>query len=68
MDYFLEFSGKDDFLVLHKKACKKFKRDKEAIYIGYFWGEYSAVREAAVKAMREFIVCASCMNQNNKKE
>lgn len=67
MDYFLAPTDSGVKSVLHKKTCKKLQQVKGVRYIGYFLGEYRAIRHAKIITKDTVILCTICLNHNNEK-
>ena len=62
MDYFLARSDDGIKSVLHKKICKKLQQVKGIEYIGYYLGEYRAIRHAKIIAKDTVILCPVCLS------
>lgn len=67
MDYFLAPPDSGSRAVLHKKTCKKLQQVKGAEYIGYYLGEYRAIRHAEIIAKDVVILCPVCLSHNGNK-
>ncbi|HCM61169.1 MAG TPA: hypothetical protein DIT05_01260 [Morganella sp. (in: Bacteria)] len=62
MDYFLAPTDSGVKSVLHKKTCKKLQQVKGVRYIGYYLGEYIAIRHAKIIAKDTVILCPVCLS------
>lgn len=67
MDYFLAPSDSGSRAVLHKKTCKILQQVKGAEYIGYYLGEYRAIRHAEIIAKDAITLCPVCLSHNDNK-
>lgn len=67
MDYYLTLTDSDRCFILHKNTCRELQLAKNTAYVGYFWGGYAAIQQAAVIAREPVFLCSLCLNQDDKK-
>lgn len=63
MDYFLTLSEHELSSVLHKSTCLKINEQSNTEYVGYFWGDYSAIQKSIVIAHGKVELCPLCMKK-----
>lgn len=63
MDYILIKGAEGIGYVLHKKMCKNINPTEKKTYLGYYFGEYSAIRDAKNITTGEVTLCLDCITQ-----